>query len=313
MARPGRIELAGGLYHVITRGNERKAVFRDDHDRSRYLERLAGYREKFSFQLLAYCLMDNHVHLAIETGKVPLSKIMAGLQSSYTQYFNRRHDRVGHLFQGRYKAFLVEEDPYALALVRYIHENPVKAGMVERPELCVWSSDRFYRKGRGPAWLDSDRILRMLGRSRSAAVRAYRRLMREEVEERYEDVLTWAGAVKGDEAFADRVLQTVGEPPTVPKGITIESIAREVAREEGLDLGRMRGASRDRESSRGRLMAAWLARDICKIPVTRSAKYFGRSGVTLILGLNRLDERMASELGLRRSLTRTRERLLAAP
>jgi len=100
MARPLRIEVAGGMYHVITRGNERKPVFRDDHDRGRFLERLAGYREKFGFQLLAYSLMDNHVHLAIETGKVPLSKILAGLQSSYTQYFNRRHQRVGHLFQG---------------------------------------------------------------------------------------------------------------------------------------------------------------------------------------------------------------------
>src|SRR5713226_4665604 len=217
MARWLRIEVPGGLYHVIARGNERKAIFRGDADRTRYLDRIAHYREKFGFQFLAYCLLDNHVHLAIETGQVPLSRIMAGLQSSYTQYFNWRHDRVGHLFQGRYKAFLVEEDPYALALLRYIHENPVKAGVVERPELCVWSSDRFYRKGRGPAWLDSDRILRMLGRSRSAAVRAYRRLMREEVEEPYEDVLTWGGAVKGDEAFADRGLQRVGEPRVVPR------------------------------------------------------------------------------------------------
>jgi REP element-mobilizing transposase RayT len=131
MARPIRVEVAGGLYHVIVRGNERRAVFRDDADRAKYLQRLAHYREKLSFQVLAYCLLDNHVHLAIETGKPPLSKVMAGLQSSYTQYFNRRHDRAGHLFQGRYKAFLVEEDPYALALIRYIHENPVKAHLVE--------------------------------------------------------------------------------------------------------------------------------------------------------------------------------------
>ncbi len=125
MARPLRVELEGGLYHVIVRGNERRNVFRDDADRRRYLARLVFYVEKLSFRLVAYCLMDNHVHLAIERGKVPLSRIMAGLQSSYTQYFNRRHGRSGHLFQGRYKAFLVEKDRYALALVRYIHENPV--------------------------------------------------------------------------------------------------------------------------------------------------------------------------------------------
>ncbi len=93
--------------------------------------------------------MSNHVHLAIEAGRDPLSRIMAGLQSSYTQYFNRRHRRVGHLFQGRYKAFLVDKDRYALALLRYVHENPVKAGIVVRPEEYVWSSDRYYRRGKG--------------------------------------------------------------------------------------------------------------------------------------------------------------------
>src|SRR5713226_7604890 len=197
MARPLRLEFPGALYHVIVRGNERKAVFRNDGDRLDYLERLGRYGKKFGFRLLAYCLMDNHVHLAIETGKAPLSRIMAGLQSSYTQYFNRRHDRVGHLFQGRYKAFLVEEDPYALALLRYIHENAVKAKVVERPEQYGWSSDRFYRRGRGPEWLDCDRLLRMLGRGRSAAAREYRRLMREQIEEPYEEVPSWGGAVKG--------------------------------------------------------------------------------------------------------------------
>ncbi len=254
MARPLRIEVPGGLYHVIVRGNERKAVFRDDRDRERYLERLAHYREKFSFQLLAYCLMTNHVHLAIETGKVPLSKTMAGLQSSYTQHFNRRHDRVGHLFQGRYKAFLVEEDPYALALIRYIHENPVKAGLVARPEDHVWSSDRYYRRGRGPEWLDLDRVLRMLGRSRSAAVRSYRRLMREAIEEPYEAVASWGQAVKGDEAFADRVLQSVGEPRIVPRGLTVERIAKAAAKSEDVRLDAMRGVGRGRRESRARLL-----------------------------------------------------------
>src|SRR5262249_12415998 len=95
MARPLRVEVAGGLYHVIVRGNERKAVFRDDADRREYLRRLAHYAEKFESRLVAYCLMDNHVHLAIERGKGLLSRIMAGLQSSYTQFFNRRHRRVG--------------------------------------------------------------------------------------------------------------------------------------------------------------------------------------------------------------------------
>ena len=118
------------------------------------------------------------------------------------------------------------------------------------PERHAWSSDRFYRKGRGPKWLDCDRVLRMLGGRRSAAVREYRRLMREKVEEPYEEVPSWGGAVKGDEAFADRILQRVGEPAVVPRGVTVERIAREVALVQGVDLSRMRGPTRDRETSR---------------------------------------------------------------
>jgi len=309
MARPVRVELAGGLYHVIVRGNERRAVFRDDADRTRYLERLAHYREKFGFHLLAFCLLDNHVHLAIEAGKVPLSKIMAGVQSSYTQYFNRRHDRVGHLFQGRYKAFLVEEDPYALVLVRYIHENPVKARVVERPEQHVWSSDRYYRRGRGPEWLDLDRVLRMLGSRRSASVRAYRRLMREEVEEAYEDVPSWGQAVKGDEAFADRVLQAVGEPRVVPRGLTTDAVARAVAAQEGLELESMRGPGQGREVSLGRLMTAWVGRDVGRISLAKAARYFKRDTSTMAKGVASLEERMLADEKLRRRANRIVDRL----
>jgi REP element-mobilizing transposase RayT len=309
MARPIRVEVAGGLYHVIVRGNERRAVFRDDADRAKYLQRLAHYREKLSFQLLAYCLLDNHVHLAIETGKPPLSKVMAGLQSSYTQYFNRGHDRAGHLFQGRYKAFLVEEDPYALALIRYIHENPVKAHIVERPDQYVWSSDRYYRRGRGPEWLDLDRVLRMLGSRRSASVREYRRLMREPVEESYEDVPSWAQSVKGDEAFADRILQAIGEPRVVPRGLTVERIAQQVARSEGVTLTDMRGASRGRNESRARLLTAWVCREVAKISAARVAKYFCRDTSTLTQGLGRLEAEMASNQALRRRASRLEESL----
>jgi putative transposase len=311
MARPLRVEVAGGLYHVIVRGNERKSVFRDDADRRGYLERLAFYRGKFGFRLVGYCLMDNHVHLAIERGKFPLSRIMAGLQSSYTQYFNRRHGRVGHLFQGRYKAFLVEKDRYALALLRYIHENPVKAGIVERPEEYAWSSDRFYRRGRGPEWLDVDGMLAMLGNRRSAAVRGYRRLMREGVEEPYEELRSFGQAVKGEEAFANRMLESIGEPPVLRRGLTVEAVGREVARLEGVSLVKMRGVGRDRRASRARLMVAWVGRQVGGISIARSAKYFSRDTSTMAKGLVRLEEARAAQPLLRQRLQRLRRMLTA--
>ena len=124
MARKPRVEYDGAFYHVIVRGNQQQRTFDDDQDRIVYLERLEHYRQRYGFRLFAYILMSNHVHLLLETKSVPLSKIMQGVQFSYTQRYNRRHRKVGHLFQGRYKAILFDRDAYLLELVRYIHLNP---------------------------------------------------------------------------------------------------------------------------------------------------------------------------------------------
>src|ERR1051326_2964328 len=130
MARQTRIEYPGALYHVISRGIERRNLFRDQADHERYLGLIEKAVGRFGFRLYAYCMMSNHVHLAIETGKVPLSRIMRSINTAYAGYFNVRHRRSGYLFQGRYKAFLVDAEGYLLSLVRYIHQNPVTAGIV---------------------------------------------------------------------------------------------------------------------------------------------------------------------------------------
>jgi REP element-mobilizing transposase RayT len=309
MARPTRIEFPGALYHVTARGNERKAVFRDDADRAKYLERLSHYRDSLGFKLLAYCLMDNHVHLAIESGEAPLSRIMARLQSSYTQYFNRRHRRVGHLFQGRYKAFLVERDRYALGLLRYIHENPVKAAVARRPADYRWSSDRHYRTGAAPPWLDVDRLLSMLGRSRADAIRGYRRLMREEIEESYEGAESWSQLVKGDEEFADRVLQAAGEPPALRRGLGLDRVAREVAFVTRMEPAQMQGVGRGRRASQARLMVAWVAREVGGISLARTAKHFGRDSSTVARGIRSLEERMRTDRALKGQLNKVAERV----
>jgi REP element-mobilizing transposase RayT len=308
MARPPRIEFPGALYHVVARGNERKAIFRDDADREFYLRRLAHYREKYGFFVWAYCLMDNHVHLGLEMGKVPLSRVMAGLQTSYTQYFNRRHARAGHLFQGRYKAFLVEKDRYALAMVRYIHENPVKARMVKSGREHAWSSDRYFRRGDGPAWLDLDRVLPLLGRTRSAAAAGYRHLMREPVEEPYDEIPAHGQIVKGDETFADRVLAEAGEPPPVRRKLRLETAASVVSRGEDVSLVEMKGTGRGRRASRARLLTAWLGREVGGVSLSRSARFFGRDPSTFARGVGQLEETLAEDAPLRTRVAKlTRE------
>ena len=140
MARPLRIEFPGAIYHVTTRSNARKAVFRDDADRDLFLDALGEVVTRFRWLCHAYCLMDRHYHLLIETPRGNLSPGMRQLNGVYTQRFNRRHARVGHAFQGRFKAILVERRSYLLELARYIVLNPVRAKMIKNPGRYRWSS-----------------------------------------------------------------------------------------------------------------------------------------------------------------------------
>ncbi|MDO9516400.1 MAG: transposase [Syntrophales bacterium] len=140
MARPIRIEYEGGFYHVTSRGNARQDIFADNKDYRTFLMILAGVVEQYRWIVHAYCLMGNHYHLLVETPQANLSQGMRQLNGVYTQKYNRNHNRVGHLFQGRYKAFVVEKDAYLLELGRYIALNPVRAGLVRLPEEWVWSS-----------------------------------------------------------------------------------------------------------------------------------------------------------------------------
>ena len=310
MVRPLRLEAEGAVYHVIVRGNERKAVFRDDRDRERYLEGLARYRERFGFRILAYCLMDNHVHLALERGPVMLSRIMLSVQGSYTQWFNFRHGRVGHLFQGRYKALLVQRDRYLLALVRYIHENPVGARLVERASEYRWSSDRAYRRGSGPEWLDLDRVLPMFGRNRQRAATGYRKFMGEELEEPYGWVKEISQAIKGDEDFAIGVLRRAGERPMSKTGLKPEQVAAAVAREHGVKLEELMTPSRRRELSRVRIEAAYLGRREAGIPVAQTARFFEREESTLNRGVLKLESEIARSKVVARHLDRHAKRFV---
>lgn len=163
MARRPRVVAPQALYHVIVRGNHRQAIFLNDTDYQAYLSRLEKYRHQYQVCLWAYCLMPNHVHLLLETGGPPLAKFMQGIQQSYTQYFNRTHAKVGHLFQGRYKAILCEKERYLLALIRYIHLNPVRAQLVTQPEAYAYSSHQAYLGATPPTVLDPEPGLALFG------------------------------------------------------------------------------------------------------------------------------------------------------
>lgn len=175
MARPLRIEYAGAVYHVTSRGNAQKPIFRDDKDRDNFLEILSSVVKRCNWLCHGYCLMDNHYHLLIETPDANLSRGMRQLNGVYTQTYNRIHKRVGHVFQGRYKAILVEKESYLLELCRYVVLNPVKAGIVERAEDWRWSS-YISTAGikRAPQYLAVDWIFGQFGSDRKKAEKNYR-------------------------------------------------------------------------------------------------------------------------------------------
>jgi REP element-mobilizing transposase RayT len=172
MARPLRIEFAGGVYHVTTRGWEHRDIVRDDDDRTTWLRLLGRVALRFDWRVFAWALMNNHWHLFLSTPEANLSRGMHDLSSGYATLFNRRHRRAGALFQGRFKAILLQEDGYDWTLSRYVHLNPVRAGAVKRPHEYRWSSYRDDIDPRNaPSWLDWETVLGQIGRDHRQARR----------------------------------------------------------------------------------------------------------------------------------------------
>ncbi|CBK42314.1 conserved protein of unknown function [Nitrospira defluvii] len=180
MARPLRLSFPGAVYHVTSRGNARHDIVADDRDRSQWLSLLAHVVDRYGWLCHAYCLMDNHYHLVIETPKPNLSIGMRQLNGRYTQAYNRRHEQVGHVFQGRFTAILVEKDAHLLELCRYVVLNPVRAKIVSHPRLWVWSSYRAtVGETKAPGWLTTDWILSQFGQRGGAAQARYRTFVAE--------------------------------------------------------------------------------------------------------------------------------------
>ncbi|MEW6064711.1 MAG: transposase [Bacillota bacterium] len=177
MARKPRVHYAGAIYHVIARGNNREIIFLDPCDKEKYLEFVARYKRRYNYEILAYVLMENHLHILIRVDQTPLSKIMQGIQQCYTQYFNRKYKHVGHVFQQRYKAFLCDNDRYLATLVVYIHQNPIRARLLEGL-YYPWSSHKEYVAGNS-SLVDIDFILNILHSNRSYAYRQYLDMFRD--------------------------------------------------------------------------------------------------------------------------------------
>lgn len=216
MTRPLRLEFAGALYHITSRGDRREPIFDDDDDRNAWLSVLAEALDRFHATAYAYCLMGNHYHVVLQTHRANLSRLMRHVNGVYTQRYNRRHGKVGHLFQGRFKAVLVDEEAYFLEVCRYVDLNPLRAGMVQHPRDWAWGSYRSHTGLAGsPAWLDS----------RSLHQRVAPRAPQRDGPAKYAEfvaqgkgVKLWEDALKGqiylgDEAFVKRMQTRIDVTP----------------------------------------------------------------------------------------------------
>lgn len=221
MARPLRIEYPGAVYHLTNRGNDQRPIFTDDRDRESFLDLLHQVNRRYHWLCHAYCLMENHYHLLIETPEGNLSIGMRQLNGVYTQAFNRRRGRGGHLFQGRYKAVVVQKESHLLEACRYIVLNPVRAGIVRKVQEWRWSSYRATAGRSQPhPCLTVDWVLAQLGNTQEEAERSYRRFVREGLQEESPWKGVKAQSILGGEDFVRRLrpyLQGYREIPEIPR------------------------------------------------------------------------------------------------
>lgn len=177
MARDWRMEYKGGFYHVIARGNNKEYIFENDIDKAYLIKQIKEFKVGMGFRLFGYVLMDNHYHFIIQTMDKKLQEIMHGINNKYSKYYNYKYKRVGHVFQSRYKAVLIQDERYLLSLIRYLHRNPIRAKMCEKIENYKWSSDIFYRRSM-TGFIEVDTILDMLSHDRNEAIKLYSQYMK---------------------------------------------------------------------------------------------------------------------------------------
>lgn len=301
MARRPRVFGPQVLYHVIARGNHRQVTFRTASDYQAYLERLAKYRHLCQVRLWAYCLMPNHVHLLVETADVPLSAFMQRLQQSYTQYFNRTHQKVGHLFQGRYQAIVCEHDRYLLALVRYIHLNPVRAKLVKQPDTYRYSGHAAYLDGHATAALDPTPGLAIFG-----GPEAYRQFVREGMGEGHQaDYYAVADQrFLGTERFVDAWQARMDDVPPPRPNRGLASALDAVAVGMGTTVAQLRSTDRSWAVSRQRTLAAYLLIRRMGFRARDVAVALHRDPATLSVLLTRLAARLREEPVTQRRLDR---------
>ncbi len=306
MARPARLHVEGGVYHVILRGNGGQDIFFSEQDRRFFYGLIAEGCRRFGYRVHGFCLMSNHVHLIAQVGATSLARPMQNLCFRYGRWINRRRGRAGHVFQGRYRALLVEADSYLLELVRYVHLNPVRAALVATAEDYPWSGHRAYLGLENLPWLTTDWVLSHFDRREAGARARYRAFVRAGVR---------AGSAAGtrDEFHlgtddsrvlgSARFLESVLGPPARPaKAPSLGAIVDRVCGRYGLGAGALAGPGRRRLGSEARGVIGYLARESAAASLSEVARRFNRDITTMSRAVRRVEELAARDDAFARRL-----------
>lgn len=289
MPRRPRLHVPGALYHVILRGNGRQPIFFDDADRRLWESLIDEGLQRHRHRIHAYCWMSNHVHIALQGATDPLAGFIGTMASSYARATNRKTGRSGHLFERRFRAILVQAESHLKELIRYIHLNPVRAGLVADPAGHRWSSHRAYLGDGAPAWLTVDWVLSQFGQTAAHARRRYADFMRTPADEETWRGLRSGGAddnrVLGDDQFS-RTIVTAELQPRV--ALSLDDLVREACQRNGIAEADLASPARGRREARVRAEIGLAAVEGRVATVADIARRLGRSPSSTCQAINRL-------------------------
>jgi REP element-mobilizing transposase RayT len=297
MARKPRIHFPSAVYHVILRGNAGDPIFFSDQDRYRLYLIFQYAVERFGCRIHAFCLMRNHIHIVVQAGDIPLSRIMQNISLRFTKWINYSQSRTGHLFQGRYKALLIDADAYLLELVRYIHLNPVRAGIVAAAEEYPWSGHGAYLGKELLPWFTTDYILSMISTDAELARMAYDSFVQDGVGEGKRNEFhsgTCEGRILGSDSFADEILSMVDQKGEQEYSLS-ETIAT-VCMHFHISEEKLKAAGKARPMTEARAVAAAIVQSAPHLRLTDLAKLLGRD----ISALGKAAQRIAGDVNSRR-------------
>jgi REP element-mobilizing transposase RayT len=323
MPRQARLDVPGALHHIMVRGNNRAKIFSDDQDRTRFLDRLGKTVEEAQCSVYAWVLMDNHIHLLFRSGEKGISAVMRKVLTWYALYHNRRHQRTGHLFENRYKSILCEEDRYLLALIQYIHLNPVRAGIVktiEELDRYPWSGHKAVMGRSGYAWMDTDYVLLQFNETKRRARNAYRKFVEEGFQMGRKPEMTGGGLVRskggwsqvlsarrrgqqeeyderilGSGDFVNAILREVEDKQLRQlklkrAGRTIGTIIAEECKKRKISASELKAGIRRQKVSEARATIAFLGREELGLSAAEMARHLGVNTSSIVRALERVEQ-----------------------